>query len=69
MITVTWQVRRYLWCDVCHQVAVLRAGDMCVRCIGLLEATIIPDDRPAELPTEPPLLLRFLRWLGGRRAS
>lgn len=38
MITVTWGVRRWLWCDACGQVAVLHQGDVCLRCIARMDA-------------------------------
>lgn len=55
-------VYRHLFCVLCESVAVLRCGDMCIRCIAAMEADLYPNTR-GPLPLEPPRFRRLRRWV------
>lgn len=51
------------FCPLCGQVAVMRTGDPCVRCVGEMAALIDPIVRPPN-PQHLPFGVRVLNWLG-----
>lgn len=56
------------FCALCGQVAVLRSGDPCVRCVGEMAALIDPIVRPPN-PPRPPLGVRILNQLTRRKTA
>jgi hypothetical protein len=57
-----------IWCGLCGNVRVDRHGELCVLCVGEIEALVNPIRHPPTKP-RPPIGVRILNRITGRNAT